>query len=63
LAAAKAAGVIAHVIESEALALDLDHPEDLDCLRHRDGALAAQLLGTLATSVEDRRAALAVNER
>jgi 2-phospho-L-lactate/phosphoenolpyruvate guanylyltransferase len=70
LAAAKAAGVTAQVLESDALALDLDHPEDLDCLRHRDGALAAQLLGTLtgvnavdSTSVADRCAALAVNRR
>jgi len=47
LAAAKAAGVAAHVLELEALALDLDHPGDLDYLRHRDGALAAQLLGPL----------------
>lgn len=47
LAAAKAAGVSARALEVEALALDLDHPEDLDYLRHRDGALAAQLLGTV----------------
>lgn len=63
LAAARAAGVTVHVLESAALALDLDHPEDLDCLRQRDGALATQLLGTFPTSVEDRRAALAVNQR
>jgi len=47
LAAARAAGVTAQVLELEALALDLDHPADLDYLRRRDGTLAAQLLGAL----------------
>jgi len=68
LAAAKAAGVTARVLELEALALDLDHAGDLDYLRHRDGALAAQLLGPLpgvntpAKACADRSAALAVNQ-
>lgn len=73
LAAAKAAGVSARALEVEALALDLDHPEDLDYLRHRDGALAAQLLGALPSvnsaditcvgaCIEDRCADLAVNQ-
>jgi 2-phospho-L-lactate guanylyltransferase len=69
LAAAKAAGVTARVLELEALGLDLDYPGDLDCLRHRDGALAAQLLdglpsvkATETTSIDDRSAALAVNQ-
>jgi 2-phospho-L-lactate guanylyltransferase len=66
LAAAKTAGMTAHVLELEALALDLDHPEDLDHLRHRDSALAAQLLGSPPSAnaaKEDRRAAVAVNQR
>jgi len=60
LAAAKAAGVAARILELEALALDLDDPADLDYLRRRDGALAAQLLGpqpnvnTAATTVGTR---------
>jgi 2-phospho-L-lactate guanylyltransferase len=59
LAAARAAGVTPRVLELEALALDLDHPEDLDDLRRRDGALAEQLLGARPS---DRCAAVAVNQ-
>ena len=73
LAAARAAGVTPRVLELEALALDLDHPEDLDDLRRRDGALAEQLLAALpsvnaattasaGTCVADRCAAVAVNQ-
>ena len=63
LAAAKTAGVSTHVLEREALALDLDHPEDLDYLRHRHSALAAQLLGSPVSANDDRRTAMAVNQR
>ena len=69
LAAARSAGVNARVLEVEALALDLDHPEDLGYLRHQDGELAAQLFGTLSgvnvgadTGIGDRSAAWAVNQ-
>jgi 2-phospho-L-lactate guanylyltransferase len=66
LAAARTVGVAAHVLELEALALDLDHPEDLDCLRQRDSALAAQLLGSslgAEAAKQDLRAAVAANQR
>lgn len=62
VAAAKAAGVTAHVLEVEALALDLDHPVDLDCLRHRDGPLAAQL-GILPTAAANATSNICVDER
>jgi 2-phospho-L-lactate guanylyltransferase len=44
VAAAKAAGIDAQVLDIPALALDLDHPEDLDYLRCCDAALATRLL-------------------
>ncbi len=67
IAAAKTANVKAQVFEHDALALDLDHPEDLDYLQTQDAALAAELLiakpaVTTAAHVEDRCAARAVNQ-
>jgi 2-phospho-L-lactate guanylyltransferase len=47
LAAAAAAGMQAHVLHSDELALDLDEPDDLDQLRSRDDARAAQLFDML----------------
>lgn len=53
LAAAKAAGVAAHIIEIEELALDLDCPDDLTYLHRHRSQRAAQLLATLhAATVE-----------
>jgi 2-phospho-L-lactate guanylyltransferase len=67
LAAAKSAGINSRVVESAALALDLDNPADLDYLRHHDAALAAQLLDALpganAAGVADRFTPVAVNQR
>jgi 2-phospho-L-lactate guanylyltransferase len=65
--AAQAARLDAHIFEHEALALDLDHPEDLDYLQAQDSALAAQLLiakscVTTPPHIEDRCAARAVNQ-
>jgi 2-phospho-L-lactate guanylyltransferase len=67
IAAAKSAKIEAQIFEHEVLALDLDHPEDLDYLHRVDSALAAQLLianpnVATAVDVEDRCAAWAVNQ-
>lgn len=68
LAAARSAGINARVLEAEALALDLDHPVDIDYLRQRDSVLASQLLegpskaAAATTCVEDRCTARAVNQ-
>lgn len=66
LSSATAAGIDVRVVESDALALDLDEPEDLEYLHHRDSALAAQLFGKpgadTAVHIEDRCAVRAVNQ-
>jgi 2-phospho-L-lactate guanylyltransferase len=67
LITARAAGVDVRVLEVDALALDLDNPEDLDYLRERDSTVAEHLLGALpcpGTTNGDcgERAALAVNQ-
>lgn len=69
LASAEAAGVNAQVLDIDALALDLDYPEDLDYLRSRERVLAARLSGMLSTvnasseaCIADRCSAVAMNQ-
>lgn len=52
LAAAAAAGVDARVFDIEELALDLDEPDDIDCLRSRDCMRAEQLFDALQGELE-----------
>jgi 2-phospho-L-lactate guanylyltransferase len=51
LAAAAAAGIEARIVEDESLALDLDTPDDLECLRTHGDASARAMLDALHWAV------------
>jgi 2-phospho-L-lactate/phosphoenolpyruvate guanylyltransferase len=58
LAAASTAGLVAHVVTNDALALDLDEPDDLAQLQLADSSEAARLFDAIRIDMSERRAAV-----